>query len=63
MWGWTGEVVIVNQDRLRYVFLLGSSIGRTDNTYKGILGYYFWVILGAGEGGMVRVVGGSDHFV
>jgi hypothetical protein len=55
--GGLGEAVIVNQGRLRYVFLLGSSIGRTDNTYKGVLEYHFWVILGACEGNMGRVVG------
>jgi hypothetical protein len=57
------EAVIVNGDRLRYVFLLASSIVRTDNTYKGILGYHFWVVLGAGERGTVKVVGRVDHFV
>ena len=57
------KAVIVNQDRLRYVFLLACSVRTADNTHKKILGYHFWVVCGAGEGGRVKVVGGLDHFV
>jgi hypothetical protein len=49
--------------QLRRCFPLSIIMMRAGTACGRVVKYSFWVICGTGERGMVKVVGGLDHFV